>query len=158
VEVRQAGPDDADEVIRLAQVMFDELGLSDGATATNSSWREHADARFRAGLDEGTVAAFVIDAPDAPGRLVASAAASISQRLPTPMGGGRNAYVQWVATEPEWRRQGLARHVMVELVEWARAQGVGMVDLHASADGAPLYAELGFRPGPNPELRLRIES
>ena len=152
MEVRRAGPEDAAEVIRLAKVMFDALGIAGG----NANWREQADSRFRSGLAEGRVAAFVVDDPDSPGSLIASAAASLSQRLPTPRSDGRTAYVQWVATEPAWRRRGLARRVMVALIEWARAEGAGMVDLHASSEGAPLYAELGFGPSPNPELRLRV--
>ncbi len=140
------------EVIRLAQLMFDTLGIA----GDNSGWRAQADARFRRGLEEGTVAAFVVESPDEPGTLVASAAASITQRLPTPMGDGRVAYVQWVATEPAWQRRGLARMVMVELARWAGEHGAGMVDLHASPHGAALYAELGYAPSANPELRLRL--
>jgi GNAT superfamily N-acetyltransferase len=154
VEARRAGPEDAAEVVRLAAVMFDALDIR----GENVTWREQADARFRRGLEEGTVAAFVVDAPDALGRLVASAAVSITQRLPTPRGDGRTAYVQWVATEPEWRRRGLARQIMMAVVEWARAQGVSIVDLHASPDGAPLYADLGFRANAHPELRLGLRS
>ena len=154
MEARQAGPDDTAEVIRLAQLMFDSLGI----TGDNVSWREQADARFRQGLSEGTVAAFVVDAPGASGRFIAGGAVSITQRLPTPMGDGRVAYVQWVATEREWRRKGLARMVMIEIARWAREQGAGMVDLHASADGAALYSELGYAPSENPELRLRLRA
>ena len=152
MEARLAKPDDAAEVLRLAQVMFDALGI----IGDNVGWREQADARFRQGLQEGTVAVVVVDDPEDPGTLVASGAVSITQRLPTPMGDGRVAYVQWVATEPEWRRRGLARMVMIEIARWAREQGAGMVDLHASAQGAPLYAELGYAPSPHPELRLRV--
>ncbi len=147
-----ARPDDTAEVIRLARVMFDALGIEGG----NLMWQEQADLRFRRGLADGTVAAFVVDAPDAPGSLVASAAVSITHRLPTPRGDGRTAYVQWVATEPGWRRKGLARRVMVALIEWVRAEGVGVVDLHASPGGIALYTELGFAPSVHPELRLGL--
>jgi GNAT superfamily N-acetyltransferase len=152
VDVRTAGPDDTAEVIRLAQVMFDALGIEGG----NLMWPEQADLRFRRGLADGTVAAFVVDAPDVPGTLIASAAVSITHRLPTPRGNGRTAYVQWVATDPGWRRQGLARRLMEALIEWVRGQGVGIVDLHASPEGIPLYTELGFAPSVNPELRLGL--
>jgi ribosomal protein S18 acetylase RimI-like enzyme len=149
---RPAVPDDAAEVIRLARVMFDALGIE----GRNAMWREQADARLRAGLQDGTVAAFVVDAPGAPGALVSSAAVSITQRLPTPMGDGRTAYVQWVATDAAWRRRGFGRQVMTALIDWVRASGVGIVDLHASPDGIPLYRDLGFRESDHPELRLAI--
>ncbi len=154
MEARPAGPDDTTEVIRLARMMFDALGIEGG----NAMWEEQAAVRFRQGLEDGTAAAFVVASPDAPGTLLASAAVSITPRLPTPRGDGRTAYVQWVATEPAWRRRGLAGRVMAELIAWVRAQGVGFVDLHASDDGIHLYTELGFRPSPHPELRLRLDA
>ncbi len=153
MEARRAGDDDTDEVLRLARVMFDALAI----TGDDPAWEPRARARLRAGIADGTVAAFVVDRPDAHGVLVASAAVSIQQRLPTPrIPDGRAAYVQWVATDAAWRRQGLARRVMVALVAWVRDQGVRIVDLHASADGEPLYRDLGFAPSLHPELRLHL--
>ena len=45
---------------------------------------------------------------------------------------------------------------MAALVDWYRRHGVGVVELHATADGESLYRSMGFDEGPNPALRLRL--
>jgi GNAT superfamily N-acetyltransferase len=60
-----------------------------------------------------------------------------------------------VYTEPEWRRQGMARKLMLAMIEWCRPQGFPYVDLHASQDGRSLYEQLGFTPTSEMRLRLR---
>jgi GNAT superfamily N-acetyltransferase len=53
-----------------------------------------------------------------------------------------------VITDPQRRRQGLARRVMAALAFWARAGGAGGVCLPVAADNAParaLYAGMGLR-------------
>lgn len=52
-----------------------------------------------------------------------------------------------IATDPQARRQGIARHVMGEFVDEARARGAAMIHLEVAADNAParaLYAAFGF--------------
>jgi GNAT superfamily N-acetyltransferase len=49
-----------------------------------------------------------------------------------------------VYTEPEYRRQGIARALMLALMEWARTTAADRVVLHASSDGRALYESLGF--------------
>jgi len=58
--------------------------------------------------------------------------------------GGQQAIVVNVYTEPHFRRRGLARLLMREVLDWARATGIESVVLHAAPDGRPLYQELGF--------------
>jgi len=55
-------------------------------------------------------------------------------------------------TEPEYRRQGLARRLMEAMVAWCRAERMTSVYLHASDDGRALYESLGFTP--TNEMRL----
>jgi len=47
-------------------------------------------------------------------------------------------------TEPEHRRQGMARALMQVALAWCASNQVGAVILHASGDGRPLYESLGF--------------
>jgi len=51
-----------------------------------------------------------------------------------------NAY-----TEAAYRRRGLARALMTELLAWTEANHLEQVVLHASIDGRPLYEQFGFR-------------
>ncbi len=49
-----------------------------------------------------------------------------------------------VYTEPQWRRRGIARTLVVTLMRWASEQGVDQMVLHASNAGRALYESLGF--------------
>ncbi len=60
-----------------------------------------------------------------------------------------------VYTEPEFRRQGVARKIMLTILAWARERGLGSVNLHASNEGRPLYESLGFVA--TNEMRLRFD-
>jgi ribosomal protein S18 acetylase RimI-like enzyme len=119
--------------------MYASMGL-----VTDRDWMTHAAAAFaqRAGED---LVAFVVDRPgDEPG-LVASGVGMISPRLPSPNNPeGRVGYIQWVATETAFRRRGLARQVLLGLLQWFDERGVPVIELHATTDGEPLYRSLGF--------------
>jgi GNAT superfamily N-acetyltransferase len=57
------------------------------------------------------------------------------------------AYVAWVATQPEYRKQGCAEAVMRHgLAEAHRTWGVRRTVLHATAAGYPVYLRMGYRP------------
>jgi len=158
MQPRLATADDAAEVVRLAAMLFASMGLAvspTGPGAGGSDWQEAGRRHVgeRAGKD---VAAFVVDHPDQPGRLVASAAGSISRRLPTPFSpSGCAGYVQWVCTEPEFRGRGLARAVMSSLLAWFDSQDVRTVELHATPMAESLYLELGFDDSGPRALRRR---
>lgn len=145
-KARRAAPSDMDEVLRLAGLMFSTIGQD-----PSPQWRRIA-ARSFAELGED-VAAFVVDHPDEPGRLVASCAGAIVHRLPAPKNpSGLAGYVQWVATDPEFRRQGLSTAVISELLDWYRERGVSRVELHATPAGAGVYSSLGFSTGDYPGM------
>jgi GNAT superfamily N-acetyltransferase len=48
-------------------------------------------------------------------------------------------------TEPEHRRQGLARRLMDAMIAWCGREGYGTLYLHASDEGRALYASLWLR-------------
>ncbi len=150
--VRVATADDFSEVLRLAEIMYESIGMD----TDTPGWRNAAYAMLaeRLGRD---AAVFVADHPDEPGRLVASGAGSIATRFPGPANlTGRVGYIQWVATEAAWRHRGLARAIMTALLDWYRALEVTMIELHASSDGEPLYRSLGFDEGAQPGFRFRL--
>ncbi|MEV7859064.1 GNAT family N-acetyltransferase [Streptomyces hirsutus] len=152
--VRRAVADDAEEVLRLRQVMIDSMARSSPAT----DW--HADAlpvlRAKLAEPDGPFAAFVVDRPER-GGLAALVAGSIEYRI----GGahdplGTDGYVFSVATDPDARRRGHARACMEALLEWFRERGARRIRLTATAQAEPLYASLGFARRPDPLLELRL--
>jgi len=59
---------------------------------------------------------------------------------------GGIAGLHMVGVVPEARRKGIARKIMLRLLDDARARGFGLATLQASAMGEGLYRGLGFRP------------
>jgi ribosomal protein S18 acetylase RimI-like enzyme len=116
-------PDEAAE-----RVAIGEIGaVNDRAYGGNQL------GRLIAALPPGFGHAFAVRAAD--GR-PASVAAVIDV--------GTDASVQWVATDPAHRRQGLGTRVMRALLADARRRGARTASLQASPDGFPLYERLGF--------------
>lgn len=57
---------------------------------------------------------------------------------------GRYGRIINILTWPEFRRQGLARTIMQELIQKAHELDLAYLDLDASPEGQPLYESLGF--------------
>ncbi|WP_326723384.1 GNAT family N-acetyltransferase [Streptomyces sp. NBC_00243] len=153
--VRRAVPEDAEEVLRLRQVMIDSVF----ATESSSAW--HADSlptvRRKLADPDGDFAAFVVDHPDRPDALAALVAGTIDYRIGRAGNPhGAIGYVFSVATDPHARRRGYARASMETLLDWFRERGVTAVDLNASAEAEPLYVALGFVRKPDPSMRLQL--
>jgi GNAT superfamily N-acetyltransferase len=109
--------------------------------------------RDRLGSD---MMAFVVDAPQEPGRLVCSAAGTIHRPLPRPGTPDFTAgYVQWVATDETYRKQGLAQAAMISLLDWFHEQAVTAVELHATPVAESLYLSMGFTDSGPRALRIR---
>ncbi|MFF9805691.1 GNAT family N-acetyltransferase [Streptomyces coeruleorubidus] len=152
--VRRALPEDAEEVLRLRQIMIDSL-FGDPATA----WHGESLPTLKAKLGESgrDFTAFVVDHPERPGTLASLVAGTIDYRIgksgdPQGMVG----FVFSVATDPSARRRGYARACMTTLLEWFRERGARRVQLTASPEAQPLYVSLGFRPKPDPLLELTL--
>lgn len=152
--VRRATPEDAEEVLRLRQVMIDSMARSDPSTAWHAA--SLPVLRERLAKDD-SFAAFVVDHPERPGALAALVAGTLDYRI----GGARNphgidGHVFSVATDPDARRRGYARACVEALLEWFRERGAGRVRLTASTEAEPLYRSLGFTPKPDPLLELML--
>ncbi len=61
-----------------------------------------------------------------------------------------------VYTEPEFRKRGIARQIMLTILAWVKERGLRSVNLHASDEGRPLYEKLGF--AATNEMRMRFDS
>jgi GNAT superfamily N-acetyltransferase len=161
-DVRRAVPEDAEELIRLRQVMIDSIFVGRSGTAGESDTGWHAEStlivRTKLGEPEGDFAAFVIDQPGRPGKLAALVVGTLDYRIGrTGNPRGVIGCVFSVATEPDYRRRGYARACMEALLDWFRERGAGSVELNASAEAEPLYASLGFVRKPDPSMRLTLQ-
>jgi GNAT superfamily N-acetyltransferase len=58
--------------------------------------------------------------------------------------GTRLAWIGMVLTRPEYRRQGLSRRLMEDLIASADRDGIRSLKLDATDEGRPLYESLGF--------------
>jgi GNAT superfamily N-acetyltransferase len=67
----------------------------------------------------------------------------------------RRGYVLNVYVEPEHRRRGLARKLMAAAGDEARRRGIRYMILHATAEGRPLYEDLGWRA--TTEMAIAVE-
>ncbi|MGI5198448.1 GNAT family N-acetyltransferase [Streptomyces sp. CA-288835] len=151
--VRRAMPEDAEEVLRLRQVMLDSVH----AAVSSTEWQVESLPTLRARLAdaEGEFAAFVVDHPSRLGALAALAVGTVEYRIGRAGNPhGAVGYVFSVATDPDARRRGYARACMETLLDWFRERGAAQVDLNASAEAEPLYASLGFVRKPDPSMRL----
>jgi ribosomal protein S18 acetylase RimI-like enzyme len=111
---------------------------------------------FRAAVPTGEYLAWLAFPSRSPDEIVGGAGLIVRSMIPRPSPSGeievRDAQVVNVYTEPAWRRRGIAALLMRELLEYARANRLDRVSLHASDDGRPLYESLGFEP--TNEMRL----
>ena len=57
---------------------------------------------------------------------------------------GRIGLLSSMYTDPEYRRQGIAKELLTRVVEEARAYGCGTVQITASDMGVLLYSDFGF--------------
>ena len=108
---------------------------------------------LRAPLASGEYIGWLVSEKSQPQKILAGAGVLLRQIPPFPLpnengettiAAGRQGVVVNVFTEPEWRRRGLARLLMEQIVTWARKQGIESLVLHASDDGRALYKKLGF--------------
>jgi ribosomal protein S18 acetylase RimI-like enzyme len=66
----------------------------------------------------------------------------------------RRGYILNVYVEPHVRRRGLARRLMEQACAEGKRRGLAYLILHATADGRPLYDQLGWTPTAEMALSL----
>lgn len=150
--IRMALPSDTVTIAWHRAEMFREMGvlpdpLFDPLVAATT---EQLPALIAAGTYVGWLAE-----GEGPGGVVAGVGLYVRHILPRPVATGadasvlidREGIVLNAYTHPAHRRKGLARALMTRLLAWTEAQDVRRVVLHASAQGRPLYEQLGFNMG-----------
>ncbi len=154
IQVRRAGRDDAESLVRLRGLMLEAMGNDLGGP--DARWRAVALEWFAGQLASPyTFAAYVVDDPDV--GVVAGAAGNVQVHPPGPKDPTTaRGHLYNVSTEPAFRRRGLARACVVALMDWFQDEtAVGQVELHATDYGIDLYRGLGFTESKYPTLRFR---
>lgn len=147
--IRRATVDDLAVIARHRAAMFAEMGQL--APSGVPAMREETIRYLRDAVPSGEYVGWLACATN--GEVVAGAGAQCRRVLPFARAGvagaaavavGRQAIVLNVYTEPACRRRGLARALMLAVLDWARASDIESLVLHAAPDGRPLYEALGF--------------
>ena len=152
IQIRRATAEDLKHVLHHRLAMFEEIGFRDVAVLhrVEAVSREY----FAEALRTGTYVGWM--AEDSGGEVVGGGGIVVADWPGYP--GENQAKRAWILnmyTEPRARRQGVARRLMQEMVEWCRSEGHGSVSLHASEWGRPLYENMGFQPTNEMSLKLR---
>ncbi len=152
ISIRTAIPEDCAVILHHRRSMFQDMGEGsaedlDGMVEATAPWLAGA-------LADGSYRGWLAEDPQ--GRVVGGGGVLISSWPAGPKDPyTRRALIINVYAEPEVRRQGLARRLMLLMIQSLKEQGFSSVVLHASDAGQHLYETLGFIP-PN-EMRLRLK-
>ncbi|MBR6376614.1 MAG: GNAT family N-acetyltransferase [Oscillospiraceae bacterium] len=84
------------------------------------------------------------------GRIIGTSGMSIVEKPPWfGCPSGRIGLLSSMYTDPNYRRRGIAKALLGRVVEEARGQGCGVVQITASDMGVLLYADFGFEKNGN---------
>lgn len=148
--LRLATPADARLLAEHRVAMFRDIGSINASQ--EAALLEASRAYFVSALPAGEYVGWVVHPTGQPETAVAGAGVQIRPLLPrhdnTGQGLllGREGLVVNVYVERPWRRRGLARRLMNEVLRWAASAGIARLVLHASAEGRTLYETMGFVP------------
>jgi GNAT superfamily N-acetyltransferase len=149
IRVRKATAKDLAMIMHHRTSMFADMGHRDRAAL--EAMRQTSEPLFRRGLEDGSYLGWLAEGPE--GVVVAGGGIIILEYHSHPRDPrSRRAWIVNMYTEPGYRRRGLARRLMTEMIEWCRGAELASVFLHASDEGRPLYESLGFVP--TNEMRL----
>jgi GNAT superfamily N-acetyltransferase len=149
--LRRASTADLDILVAHRRAMFEDMGYNDDLALNSMS------AKFRVWLLQhmnlGDYRAWLVCAPD--GAVAAGAGLWLMDWPPHMVGqGARRGNILNVYTADNFRRRGLARHLMEAVLHWCRENGIYTIILHASPSARTLYESMGFTP--TNEMRLRL--
>jgi GNAT superfamily N-acetyltransferase len=141
IKTRLANENDADEIVRLAYLMWSDFGFPE----VPNDWEKSFHQFFKHFVDDPNFRILVCDNPDKQDQLTAMGIGIIYQVTPAFwLPSGKMGYLQWFSTDTEWRGRGLASQILNELIEWLEESGVTRIQLHSSKFGESLYRKAGF--------------
>jgi GNAT superfamily N-acetyltransferase len=151
VTLREATPADIPEILRHRRGMYEDMGITDNR-ALDAMMPLSAEFLVNAMAEKSFRAWLAYDRE----RILGGGAVLISPWPPHPDDlECRRVTIINVYVYPEYRRRGIARQLMREILAWCKTQGFAHVTLHASDQGRPLYESLGFEASNEMKLTLR---
>ncbi|HET7206427.1 MAG TPA: GNAT family N-acetyltransferase [Terriglobales bacterium] len=152
IEIRAAVPADIPILVRHRRMMWWDMGRRDEAAL--ALMEEAASMYFATAVPEGSYRGFL--AVSGTGEVIGGGGIVISAwpgilGQPQP----RRAMILNLYVEREYRRRGVARSLMLAMIDWCRNNQFTQVGLHASDEGRSLYEQLGFKPTNEMSLALK---
>jgi GNAT superfamily N-acetyltransferase len=154
--IRPGTLDDVETVVAHRRAMFLAMGYPDDATMERmcEKFRPWLKRKMQAGEYLAWLAVVQDDA--AHGAIAAGLGLWLMDWPPSLLGPGPpRANILNVYTRPENRRNGLARRLLEQAIEWCRSNQISTIILHASDAGRPLYESMGF--GASNEMRMVLK-
>jgi GNAT superfamily N-acetyltransferase len=152
ITIRAAKLEDCSVILHHRRSMFQDMG--EGTSEDLDKMVEATAPWLTRALTDGSYQGWL--AEHAEGKIVAGGGVLISSWPAGPRDPiTKRAVIINVYTEPEFRGQGLARRLMLLMIQWLKDQGLSSVVLHASDAGRHLYETLGFIP--TNEMRLALK-
>jgi GNAT superfamily N-acetyltransferase len=151
IRIRPAKLADLSIILHHRRSMYEDMGRGDSRAL--DIMEVTSEKYFRIALADGSYRGFLAETND--GRVIAGGGIVIS---PWPGHPGeihaRRAMILNMYTERDCRHRGIARRLMMTMMEWLKAEGFPKVSLHASDEGRPLYESLGFEIANEMALKL----
>lgn len=150
-KVRLATRADLEVISNHRARMFNDMG--ELPPDVFETFRGQSKEALRSMLEHDQYVGWLVSPLEEPEKIVAGAGVTLRRVAPHPQQNadgkfdivsGRQAIIQNVYTEPEWRRRGLGTLLMKEIIAWSQKTGIESLVLHASDEGRPLYKKLGF--------------
>lgn len=138
---RRATVEDAELITRHRVAMFADAGSAPDAVLAKMA--RHFEPWVRRMIADDKYAGWITSDGE---RAVASAGLLVLDWAPHFLDPEceKRGYILNVFVEPEYRGRGLAKTLTKECKEESRRRGIGVVALHASKKGRPVYERLGF--------------
>jgi GNAT superfamily N-acetyltransferase len=150
--IREALPSEAAIILHHRRSMFRDMG--EGTVEELDRMVKVAGPWLSKALDDGSYRHWL--ALDASGRVAAGGGVLLCPWPANPKDPcTERAVILNIFTEPEFRKRGIARQVILTILDWIKARGLRSVNLHASKEGHALYEKLGFEP--TNEMRLKMD-
>ena len=140
-QLRKVLKTDAAIVARHRSLMF--LDMGDLAPQDFEAFHQICESWIAELLEKGKYIGWFLEFESMP---VAGGGIMLLDRLPSPACNhtGSWAHVINIYTDPEHRRYGLARRMMLHIIDWCRHNDIDRLTLGASKQGRSLYESLGF--------------